>query len=175
MKTIGLVVKEISENRIKSKINESDAFFVVKYSGLSSPDMSSLRQTLKGANVSMFVAKNSVARRALKEVGLEDLCKKIEGPSGFIFVKDEPVGASKLLWDFAKNHEALKLEGGRFKEKLLEKSDIETLAKLPSKEVLRAKLVMTLNAPISGFVIVLNQTLKKFVYCVDQIKNKKQG
>jgi len=173
MKKIGLVVKEISENRIKSKIKESGAFFIIKYSGLSSPDVSSLRQGLKGSDASLFVAKNSVARRALKSAGLETLITRVEGPSGFIFVKDEPVGTSKLLWDFAKAHENLKLEGGYLKDRVLEKKDIETLAKLPSKEALRAKVVVTLNAPISGFVIVLNQTLKKFVYCLDQIKQKK--
>ncbi len=173
MKKIGLVVKEISENRIKSKIKESGAFFIIRYSGLSSPDVSSLRQGLKGSDASLFVAKNSVARRALKSAGLETLSTKVEGPSGFIFVKDEPVGTSKLLWDFAKSHENLKLEGGYLKDRVLEKQDIETLAKLPSKEALRAKVVVTLNAPISGFVIVLNQTLKKFVYCLDQIKQKK--
>jgi len=173
MKKIGLVVKEISENRIKDKIKESGAFFIIKYSGLSSPDVSSLRQGLKGSDASLFVAKNSVARRALKGAGLETLIDRVEGPSGFIFVKDEPVGTSKLLWDFAKAHENLKLEGGYLKDRVLEKKDIETLAKLPSKEVLRGKVVVTLNAPISGFVIVLNQVLKKFVICLDQIKQKK--
>ncbi len=174
MKKIGLIVKEISGNRIKDKLKESGTVFIIKYSGLSSPDISSLRLKLKNSQANLFVAKNSVARRALKEAGMEGLSKKIDGPSGFIFIKDEPVAASKLLCDFAKAHEQLKLEGGLFKDKILEKKDIEALAKLPAKEVLRAQLVMTLNAPLSGFVMVLNQTLKKFVYCLDQIKNKKE-
>ncbi|MFA5156375.1 MAG: 50S ribosomal protein L10 [Candidatus Omnitrophota bacterium] len=173
MKKLGLIVKEISESRIKSQLKESGTVFIVKYSGLSSPDLSTLRLKLKDTQANLFVAKNSVARRALKENGLEDLSKRIDGPSCFIFIKDEPVAASKLLCEFAKAHEQLKLEGGLLQDKILEKKDIEALAKLPSKETLRAQVVMTLNAPISGFVIVLNQTLKKFVYCLDQIKQKK--
>ncbi len=173
MKKIGVIVKEISENRIKDKLKESDAFFIIKYSGLSSPDVTSLRQGLKGANASLFVAKNSVARRALKGSGLETLLPKVEGPSGFIFVKEEPVGASKVLYNFAKTHEKLILEGGILKDKVLESKDIEALAKLPSREVLLTKLVVCLNSPISGLAIVLSQTLKKFVYCLDQIKQKK--
>lgn len=173
MKKIGLVVKEISENRIKDKLKESGAFFIIKYSGLSSPDISSLRQGLKGANASLFVVKNSVARRALKGSGLESLLPKVEGPSGFVFVKEEPVGASKVLYNFAKAHEKLILEGGILKDKILESKDIEALAKLPSREVLLTKLVICLNSPISGLAIVLNQTLKKFVYCIDQIRQKK--
>jgi large subunit ribosomal protein L10 len=173
MKKLGLIVKEISENRIKKQLKESGTVFIVKYSGVSSPDLSNLRLKLKNSQADLFVAKNSVARRALKQAGLEDLSKKIDGPSCFIFVKDEPVSASKLLCEFSKAHEQLKLEGGLLKDKILERKDIEALAKLPSKEVLRAQVVMTLNRPISGFVIVLNQTLKKFVYCLDQIRQKK--
>lgn len=174
MKKISLIVKEVSENRIRDKFKDSGAVFILKYSGLSAPDLSSLRQSLKGQEAGFFVAKNSVARRALKSIGLDELSKKIEGPSGFVFIKDEPVSVSRLLCNFAKAHEKLILEGGLLKDKILEKKDIETLSKLPAKEILRAQLVMTLNSPISGLVIVLNQTLKKFVYCLDQINKNKE-
>ena len=173
MKKIGLIVKEQSEHYISDKIKESSACFIIRYSGLSSPDLCALRQNLRSQDVKLFVAKNSVARRALKNAGLDDLCEKVEGPSGFIFIKDEPVNASRLLCDFAKTHEHLKLEGGFLKDRAIDKKDIEALAKLPSKEVLRAQVVMSLNSPISGLVTTLNQVLKKFVYCLDQIKNKK--
>jgi len=173
MKKLGLVFKEASENRIKSTLKKSDAVFIVKYSGVASPDLCSLRQTLKYSNAAFFVVKNSVARRALKDSGLECLVKNIDGPCGIVFIKDEPVAVSKSLFDFVKEHEQLKVEGGSLKNKILEKQDIEAMSKLPSKEVLRAQVVMTLNSPISGLVISLNQVLAKFVYCIDQIKQKK--
>lgn len=173
MKKIGLLVKEISENRIKSKLKESSSVFIIKYSGLSSPDLSTLRHGLKHTDATLFMAKNSVARRAFKSAGLEELCKKIEGPSGLIFIKDEPVDTSRLLCNFFKTHEQLKIEGGLLKDRILEKKDIEALAKLPTREVLRTQVVMVLNSPILRLAIVLNQTLKKFVYCLDQIRQKK--
>jgi len=173
MKKIGLVFKEVSENRIRNNLKESDAVFIVKYSGVASPDLCSLRQTLKGSKASLFVVKNSVARRALKDSGLETLVRNIEGPCGIVFIKDEPVAVSKSLFDFVKEHEQLKVEGGSLKDKVLEKKDIEAMSKLPSLDVLRAQVVMTLNSPISGLVITLNQVLAKFVYCIDQIKQKK--
>ena len=86
----------------------------------------------------------------------------------------EPVAVSKVLCAFTKDHEALKLFGGSMKDKVLEKQDIEAMSKLPSKEVLRALVVGALNTPISGFVIVLNQLLSKFVICLDQIKQGKE-
>ncbi|MFA4993094.1 MAG: 50S ribosomal protein L10 [Candidatus Omnitrophota bacterium] len=173
MKKIGLLVKEVSENRIKSSFKSSKGMIVVKYSGVASPDMSGLRKTLKAGGSDLFVVKNSVARRAMKELGLTDLIKYIESPCGLIFFKDEPVDISKILCAFRKDHEKLILEGGMLQEKLLTSKDIETMSKLPSKEILRAQVVGALNGPIVKLVVVLNQTLKKFVYCLDQIREKK--
>ena len=75
--------------------------------------------------------------------------------------------------NFYKEHENLKIECGFLKDRILDKKDIEIIAKLPAKEVLRAQVVMTLNSPIVGFVRTLKQALTKFVYCLDQIKTKK--
>ena len=173
MKKIGLLFKEISENRIKNSLKESGSVFVIKYCGLSSPDLSSLRANLKNSKANLFVVKNTVARRALKDSGLESIVKGIEGPCGLIFVREEPVDASRVLFNFAKEHEQLKLEGGFLKDRVLEKKDIEAMAKLPSREVLRAQVVMCLNSPIFRLAFVLNNTLSKFVVCLDKIRQKK--
>ncbi|MGA2775065.1 MAG: 50S ribosomal protein L10 [Candidatus Omnitrophota bacterium] len=173
MKKLGLIFKEVSESRIKDTLKKSNALFVVKYSGVNSPDLSSLRQSLKTSDARFFVVKNSVARRALKSSGLEAMIKSIEGPCGLIFIKEEPVGASKVLCNFIKDHEKLKVEGGYLQDRILEKKDIEAMSKLPSKETLRGQVVMVLNSPIAGIVTTLNQLLVKFVICLDQIKQKK--
>lgn len=173
MKKIGLIVKEASEHRIKNSLKSSSAFFIIKYSGLSSPDLTLLRQSLKGAGANMFVAKNNVARRAFKASSLTSFIQAIEGPCGLIFVKEEPVAVTKILSNFSRDHEHLKLEAGYLEDKVLDRKDIEALAKLPPKEALRAQVVGILNAPVVSFVMVLNQVLKKFVYCLDQIKQKK--
>ncbi|MDD5120041.1 MAG: 50S ribosomal protein L10 [Candidatus Omnitrophica bacterium] len=175
MKKIGLLVKEASENRIKTCFKSSKGLIIVKYSGVSSPDMSNLRKTLKGSGADLFVVKNSIARRAMKGLGLDDLIKSIETPCGMIFFKDEPVDISKVLCSFRKEHEKLVLEGGLLQDKLLTLKDIETMSTLPSMDVLRTQVVVALNSPISKFVIVLNKTLQKFVYCLDQIKQKKSN
>ena len=174
MKNIGLIFKETSEGVINNRLKDAYAFFVVKYSGLSSPALSALRQSLKNVNSGLFVVKNTVVRRALKKSGLEPLVKNIEGPCGLIFVKEEPVAVSRVLMNFIKDHEQLKLEGGSLKNKFVEKKDIEEMSKLPAKEVMRAQVVCALNAPIAGFVVSLNQILAKFVYCLEQIRQKKE-
>jgi large subunit ribosomal protein L10 len=173
MKKIGIIVKETSESRIKDFLKESSAVIIVKYSGLSGPDLSTLRRNLKNSNATLFVVKNTVACRALRNSSLETLVKTIQGPCGMIFVKEEPVAASKALYSFLKEHEQLKLGGGVLKDKILEVKDIESMSRLPSREVLRAQVVTVLNSPISGLVFALNQILAKFVYCLEQIKQKK--
>jgi len=173
MKKIGQLIQETLENRVKDSFKLSKGLIIIKYSGVSSPDMSILRKTLKVSGSDLLVVKNSIAKRAMKELGLDDLVKSIEAPCGMIFFKDEPVGISKILCAFRKDHEKLVLEGGLLQNKLLTLKDIEVMSTLPSKDVLRAKVVVVLNAPISKLAIVLNQTLKKFVYCLDQIKKIK--
>jgi large subunit ribosomal protein L10 len=174
MKKIGLLIKEISEKRIKESLQRCRGFFIVKYSGLSGPQMNTLRRSLKDAKASMFVVKNSVARRALTGQNKEILLKSIEEPCGLVFVNEEPVTTSKALYNFSRENEALRVELGLIEDRILHQQDIEALARLASIEVLRAQLVAALNSPINGFVIVLNQILAKFVYCLDQIREKKE-
>lgn len=173
MKKLGILIKDTSEKRIKDNLKRSDSVFVINYCRLSSPDLSSLRQSLRDTGASLFVIKNNVAKRALKNSGLESLVKTIEGPCGLIFIKDDPVNISRIVYNFSKGHEALRFQGGFLKDRVLEGEAIKALAHLPSREVLRAQVVMLLNSPISGLVMGLAQLLRKLVCCLEQIKNKK--
>jgi large subunit ribosomal protein L10 len=175
MKKIGQLVKETSQSGIQDSFKASGGLIIVKYSGVSSPDMCALRKTLKGSGADLFVVKNSIARRALKELGQDELISSIQMPCGMIFFKNEPVDTSRILCAFRKEHQKLEFAGGLLQDKLLTLKDIELMSTLPSKEALRGKLVVTLNAPILKLAIVLNQSLKKFVYCLDQIRQKKSN
>lgn len=175
MKKLGVLFKETSANRIKDSLKNSNSVFIVKFSGVSTPDSTALRQTLKNSRANFFVVKNSVVKRALKDAQLESLIKTVEGPCGLVFVSAEPVEACRTLYNFSRDHEQLKIEGGVFSGKVLDRKDFETLARLPAKEVLRAKAVWALKSPLFGLVYVLNGNLRKLVYCLEQIKNKKGG
>lgn len=174
MEKLGLLFKQALANRIKKNSEESNSVFLVNYSGLSSFDLNVLRQSLKNNKADLFVVKNSVARRILKDSKLDPLIKSFEGPCGLVFVKEEPVSASKLLYDFAKEHEALKLQIAYVEDRVLDNKGIQDVAKLPSKIMLQAKLVGTLQSPIAKLVCVLNGNLRKLVYCLAQIKTAKE-
>lgn len=173
MQKLGLLFKETFQKQINIRLKESEGIFILNYSKLSSPDLTGLRQTLKGSAAKLLVVKNSVARRALKEAKLEELSKSIDGPCGLIFAKEEPINVSRLLWEFFKAHEQIKLLGGALEDRIIDPYDIEALAKLPSREILRHKVVLVLNSPISGLARTLNQLLRKFVYCLEQVRQKK--
>lgn len=175
MKKIGRLFKEIAGNRLKSYFKDANSIFIVQYSGISSPDLSALRQSLKSIKARIFVVRNNLSRRILKDLGYNELASFIEGPCGFVFAKDEPPAVSKILYAFSKEHEQLKLRGGSLKERLLLKDEIESLARLPDREVLRAQVVGALNAPLVKLVMVLKGNLRKLVYCLEQIREKKGG
>lgn len=173
MERLGSILKEASLSKIKGSLKESESFFIINYSGVASAGMSNLRRQLKDAEASVFVIKNTVARKAFKDLGLDDFNRFVDGSCGIVFVKNEPVGVFKALYDFTKTNENLKITGGRLKDKLLEKEDVEQLAKLPSKEVLLTQLVVTLKSPITGLVRALGYPLQRLTACLDQIKQKK--
>lgn len=171
---LGLLFKNVSEDRIKKNFKTASSVFVIKYSGLSGPDLNNLRQSLRDSRAEFLVIRNNIAKRALKGLSKDELLPLIDGPCGLVFINEEPVSVSKVLYNFAKEHENLKIFGGLLDARLINKQDIESLAKLPSKEVLRAQLVMTMKSPINGLVGVLKGNLRKLVYCLEQIKGKKQ-
>lgn len=173
MKKLGLIFKETSEELIKNRLKDSESLIVLSYAKISGLDLGLLRLSLRNANAKMLMVKNSVARRALKDSEAQGLVGVIDGPCGLIFVGEEPVNASKVLCEFIKTHELVKLCGGLMREKILASADFEALAKLPTRDVMRAKAVSTLKSPLFGLVMVLNSTLKKIVVCLEQIKNKK--
>ena len=173
MEKIGRLIRDNSENEIRKNLKEVESVFVVGYSGLSGPAMNSLRQSLKTNKSDLFVVKNSVCRRVFKGSELAEFSKMLQGPCGLVFVKDDILPICKVLSIFSKEHGTFKIAGGILKNRILEKSDIATLASIPGKEVLYAKVVMGLKSPISSLVGVLSNTLKKLVIVLDQIKNKK--
>ncbi|MCM8763335.1 MAG: 50S ribosomal protein L10, partial [Candidatus Omnitrophica bacterium] len=94
--------------------------------------------------------------------------------SSIIFVKDDPVVSAKVLYDFSKDHENLKLKGGLLKDRILDSQNIEMLAKLPSRNVLIAKTVGAIKSPLSSLVFVLEGNLRKLLCVLNEIKKKKE-
>ncbi len=140
-------------------LKEKEFLLVAHYKGLTVSEISSLRKKVKSSNSIFKVAKNTLAKRALKDTNFENLDKFFVGPTSVAY-SDDPVSTSKAIVDFAKENENLKILGASMSGKELSLNEIKQLASLPSMETLRAKIVGLLSANQRGIVTTLqaNQT-----------------
>ncbi len=154
----------------------SEATFVslVDFKGLNVPEISSLRHELRAAGTEFKVVKNTLARRALKGTDLEQLEEHFEGPTAVALTTQDPAPSAKVLARFAKEHPKLEFKVGLLSGRPLSKESIETLSKLPPREVLLSMLLGTLKAPSGGLVNVLSGLLSKFVRTLAAIQQEKE-
>lgn len=155
----------------------SDAKFVslVVFKGLNVPEISSLRHELRSIGTEFRVVKNTLARRAVQGTELEQLQEHFRGPTAVALTNEDPAQPAKILARFAKDNPKLEFKVGLLSGRPLTGANIESLSKLPPREVLLSMLLGTLKAPTSGLVNVLAGVLTKFVrtlYAIQQEKEK---
>lgn len=154
-------VKEAKVLEIKEKLEKAEAIIVAKYQGLTVEEDTLLRKELREAGVEYKVYKNTLATRAVKDLGYEGFDQYLEGPVALALGYDDPTAPARVLNDFAKTHKALELKAGLVQGALFDEAKIKELASIPSKEVLIAKLLGSFKAPISNFAYLLNAIIEK--------------
>lgn len=162
------IVKDLAE-----KIKNSKSVVFSDFKGLKVKDMTDLRKELRKEGTDMKVVKKTLMNLALKDAGIEMDTNKFEGQIAVTVSEQDEVAAAKIIAKFAKANENLKIVGGILGTKVLAKEEVTALAKLPSKEELLAKLVGTLNAPVSGFVNVLAGNIRGLVTVLKAVADKK--
>ncbi len=161
------LVEELTE-----KLKGAVAGVIVDYKGINVADDTKLRKELREAGVDYFVVKNTMLRFAADKAGLEGIKYVLEGTTA-IGLSEDPLAAAKILSKFADESDGdFTVKSGFVDGKVLSAAEISELAKLPSKEVLVAKVLGGLNAPISGFANVLSANLRGLVIALDQIAKK---
>ncbi len=157
---------------LEQKLQENSDLIVTDYRGLTVEQITDLRNKLREKGVYYQVVKNNLVKIALKNNNIEGMDEYFFGPSAVAFAKDDPVSPCKILSDFAKKG-TLKIKGGYSEGKVITENDINELAKIPSKEVLIAKLLGSLQSPASGLLNVLNGPIRNLVYVLQEISNQK--
>ncbi len=142
-------------------------------SGFTMEDADKLRSKGRESGVTSFVAKKTLLVRALKEAGIDAPMDGLQGSILTSVGTQDEVSAAKLVAAFIKDREAMKMVGGVLEGKLVDGKAVKVLSTLPSKQELLAKLVGTLNAPVSGFVNVLAGNLRGLVTVLGAVKDKK--
>jgi large subunit ribosomal protein L10 len=152
---------------LKADLNDSQAVVIADYRGLSVNQMNELRDKLAEAGAKMAITKNSLLNKANKNI-------VTEGPSAVVFGFDKVVEPVKVIYDYAKKTELPVVKLGLLNGEVIDETQVKALSTMPSLDELRAKLIGSMNAPVSGFVQVSGGVVGAFTRVVNAYKESKE-
>lgn len=156
---------------LQDKVANSKSIVFASDHGLSVKVVDNMRRELKKGGGEYLVAKKTLIKKAVDLP--EDQLAKLTGSVGIVLSYEDAVVGPKVAHKVAKDHEALSIGAGFLAKEFILEDAVKRLASLPSREVLLAKLVGSINAPVSGFVNVLAGNLRNLVGVLNAIKSKK--
>ena len=159
-----LELKKQVVSDIVKKFQDAQSVIIVNYSGLTVEQVTGLRAQFRAAGVEYVVLKNTLVRRALQELNIEGLDEVLNGPSAFAFGMNDPVSPAKIISDVINKNsklEVLSIKAGLLGTEVMSMDQIKSLAETPSREVLLARFIGSLQSSIAGFVRVLDAIAKK--------------
>ncbi|GAA1540013.1 50S ribosomal protein L10 [Nocardioides humi] len=165
--------KQAAVAEIAESFSDSAGAVLTEYRGLTVKELQDLRRSL-GANANYAVVKNTLAKLAAKEAGIEGFDELLTGPTAIAFIKGDVVEAAKGLRDFAKANPTLVIKGGVLDGALLDAKEIAKLADLESREVLLGKLAGAMLASLSQAVYLLNAPLAQAARLAGALEAKAQ-
>jgi large subunit ribosomal protein L10 len=168
--------KQATIDEIAAQIEGAEAVFAVDYRGISVPQAAELRQALTEAGATFRVVKNSLTERAADKAGADPLKELLEGPTAFAFLRGEGGDvalAAKALAQFRRQNELLDFKGGTMGGDVLTVEEIQTLSRLPGRDVLQGQFVGVLASPITGLVRGLASLISGLAVALKQIEEQK--
>lgn len=146
---------------IKEDLTDVAAVWVVDYCGLTVKEFQQLRRSVREADGTMSVYKNTLVKRALAELDMVNMDSILEGPSAFVFAKEDAVSPAKALKDFAAQNQKLELKGGIMDGEFQDAEAFKTIASLPSKDQLLGQIASSLTGVASQLAIALGEMSEK--------------
>lgn len=163
------VVKELN-----SEANNSVAGAIAEFSGLNVKDLTLLRTKARESDIYLKVVKNSLSRRAFTDTNFECLVDDLNGPIIIALSKDDLASPARLFKDFSKDYEQLRTVGLSINGAAYPASDLERIAKLPTKDEAYSMLMGLMKAPIEKTVRLLNELPTKFVRLSNAMTDKQE-
>jgi large subunit ribosomal protein L10 len=160
---------------IKERVDGAQAVFLAEYAGLSVQEQQALRRELRANGAEFKVVKMTLARLAVADLEIEDFDALLLGPTGLTFADGDPVGAAKVLRDFAKAHEVLVVKGGLLGREFLTPERIAELADIEPREVLLAKIAGAFEAPMAKMAGLLAALPRNAATAMQQLLEKKEA
>lgn len=167
--------KEQSKSVVQEMLTDAKGVVLADFTGLSVKDMQELRRELRKEGLSYEAVKKTVFKKALAEAGLPEAVdvKTIQGSLSVAVSKEDEVAAARAVSAFAKTHDKLKILGGILEKSFIAATKVKALADLPSKQQLLGQVVGTMQAPVTGFVRVLQGNVRGLLYALKAIQEKK--
>lgn len=162
------IVKDLTE-----KVKDSKSVVFTDFKGVKVKDLTELKKELRKEGIDFKVSRKTLINIAFKEAGIEINTKDMEGQVAVSTSSNDEVAPAKIINNFSKKNENLKILGGVLEKKMMSIEQIKSLAILPSKEELLGKLVGTIQAPISGFVNVCAGNIRGLVQVIKGIGESK--
>lgn len=156
-----LELKKQQVAALKERLDASIAGVVVDYKGISVEDDTKLRKELREAGVEYTVVKNTLLGRAIDGTSLAGMSSALEGTTAIATSKDDYVAAARILGKYAEKSESFKLKTGYLDDEVIGLDKLDSLAKLPSREVLLATVLSAFNAPIASFARAVQAIVDK--------------
>lgn len=172
--SLNLEQKKAVVTEVAAKLASAQTVVIAEYRGTGVGQMTELRKSARGAGVYFRVIKNTLAKRAIANTPFADLTPHMVGPLAFAMSED-PVAAAKVLNTFAKGNDKFIIKAGAMANYLMTAKDVASLASMPSREELLAKLMATMQAPVTKFVQTLNEVPTKFVRALAAVRDQKQA
>jgi large subunit ribosomal protein L10 len=161
--------KERAVADLTERLKDTETLLVADYRGLTMPQIDELRTKLLEHGARFAVVKNTLTRRAAEAAGVDALLALLEGPTAIAFLESngDPVAVAKALVDAARDTRVLALRGGMLEGRPVEPEEIESLAKLPPADVLRAQVLGAIAAPLTGIVALFTAPLQDLYGLID--------
>lgn len=166
--------KEMLES-IKQDLDGVSAVWVVDYRGLTVKEVQELRRSIREADASMKVYKNTLMHIALNEMELASMDEILEGPSAFVFAGADPVASAKALKEFAKNNDKLEVKGGLMDGAFVNAEQVKAVADLPSREQLFGQLAGLLNGFARRIAVSINDMPGGLARALNQVAEQKDA
>lgn len=148
--------KAAAVEEIAGQITESNAVYAIDYRGISVPQAAELRARLRDTDATFRVVKNTLTLRAADKADAQSLKALLEGPTALAFVRGDVAAAAKALNDYARQVDGLPFKGGLMDGEALDAAQVQSIARLPTRDALYGQLVGVVASPVSGLVRTLN-------------------
>jgi large subunit ribosomal protein L10 len=162
--------KQDTVTALAGRLQRAPTVYVTDFTGLNVAKVTELRRRLRAAGVDFIVVKNTLARRAFDAAAVPALSDHLAGPTALVLAGRDPVGAAKVLTDFAREHEKPAIKIGLVEGKTVSPDQVKRLATLPSKQELLAQLGGALQAPMAGWVGAMQGLLQMMVGALEALK-----